>query len=157
MEPPGTDTFVRPLAPHKGPRVGAGGPRASHRGQPCGPVLLGPLAAPSLACLQGRGWRAAQRSGCLTFFLSSFMLSPPSAAAQGQLKAQPRCTQGEGMETRRLSFTEVLLRGPRLAGGVWLPVVAGGAARWILSGEWPAFLLQSPGPSPCASPNPWTA
>ena len=50
------------------------------------------------------------------------------------------------------------MRGPRLADGVWVPVVPGWAARLILSGEWPIFLSAAAwAPSLCASPNTWTA
>lgn len=75
-----------------------------------------------------------------------------------QLKARLGCTHGGGMETCRLSFTEIILRGPCLADGVWVPVVPGWAARLILSGEEPAFLPAAAwASSPCASPNTWTA
>lgn len=67
MEPPGTDTFVRPLAPHKGPRVGAGGPRASHRGQPCGPFCRA-LGGSFSGLLAGQGLE-----GCTALWLSHLL------------------------------------------------------------------------------------
>lgn len=62
------------------------------------------------------------------------------------------------METRRLGFMEIILRGPRLADGVWVPVVPGWAARLIVNGEAPTFLPAAAwSPSRRASPNTRTA
>lgn len=86
------------------------------------------------------------------------MLSPAGAPAEEQLKARPGCAHGEGMETGRLSFMEIMLRGPRLAGGVWVPVVPGRAARSTVDGASPAFLPAAAwSPSRRASPSAWTA
>lgn len=53
---------------------------------------------------------------------------------------------------------EIILRGPRLAGGVWVPVLPGWAARLIVDGESPAFLPAAAwSPSRRAFPNTWTA
>lgn len=62
------------------------------------------------------------------------------------------------MERRRLSFMEIILRGPRLADSVWVPVVPGWPARLIVNGESPAFLPAAAWPpSQRASPDTWTA
>lgn len=110
---------------------------------------MGPLGGSFSAAREGlEGGRPA--GGGLAFSLFGFVLE--------QLKAQPGCAGWGGMETRRLSFTEIILRGPCLASGVWVPEGPGWAARLVLSGEGPAFLpAGSWAPMLCAYPLPWTA
>lgn len=144
-----TDAPLCPLAPYEVP----GKVHEHHTGaSPVGRVRLVPLRVTSLAlgCRGGRDQRLQTGAGLSHLFLSSLTLS----SAEEQLKAQSGCAHWEGMETCRLSFTEIILRGPRLADRVWVPVVPGWAARVIMSGEWPAFLpTASWAPSRHASPN----
>lgn len=101
-----------------------------------GRVRQVPLGAPSpVPGCRGRGWRLQTGSGLSHLLPASHCLLPRNS----ELKAQPGSAHWEGMETGRLSFTEITWRGPRLANGVWVPVVPGWVAGLAVRGERPAF------------------
>lgn len=125
----GTGTSLHPSAPYKVP---------CQSGRPVGFVwvpalwaglgwsLWGLLLQPQVAGEGAGGCRLAL--ACLT---SSFPASHCLLPRNSELKAQPGSAHWEGMETCRLSFTEITWRGPRLADGVWVPVVPAGLPGWL--------------------------
>lgn len=136
----GTATALCPLAPHKVPASVQEVREHRTRCRLYGPGSAG-LWGGSLAGLGCRGGPGCTLAlACLSPSFPAFTLSPAWAPAEEQLKAPPGCAHREGMERRRLSFMEIIVRGPCLADGVWVPVVPGRAARLIVSGEPPAFL-----------------
>lgn len=117
-----------------------------HTGSPCQHRGSGQVPPAPLVGFFAGPWVAGE-GFCLVVLPSSFPASRCLllAPAEEQLKAQLGCAHWERMETRWLSFMEIILRGPRLAAGVWVPVVLGWAAGWFWVESGQLSFLQPPG------------